>query len=340
MIQSLQKAGITQLICVAVVGSALAQSAEIQPGTTVVVTQDGAELMLGTRAVANVPKGTEFSVTEVRGVWVGGRAHLDGKSVEGWLRRSHLAISSDLPGESAEEFDWHKPGLSGASSPKKVGVLYVIYDQFSGEGINKEYLDPKLDADTAKESPNDWLTYKPRLTTGELIRRFGNRLVAETKHLLKENRVDCDVRALQAAKSLDSALEDFSSCDVCVVACLGEVGAGITSLLGGSTFASTQMNLDFVLVDSGKKPLAGYSRMSIQELPTVGQLEKSYQSANEIQKDYKYRFTDDAFWSAASPAVLNTLKDPFLSFLKSQTGSVPGKSGRGDNATSKTTPKV
>ena len=82
----------THLLCIGLLSTAFGEGAEVKPGTTVVVADDGAEVTLGNRTVAKLSKGSQFKVTEVRGVWIGGSARVDGETFTGWLRRSQIAI--------------------------------------------------------------------------------------------------------------------------------------------------------------------------------------------------------------------------------------------------------
>ena len=67
----------------------------IKPGDTVVVGQEGAALLVGDEVLARLPKGTEISVAEVRGDWVGTAVESGGKKHVGWLRRSELRAAYD-----------------------------------------------------------------------------------------------------------------------------------------------------------------------------------------------------------------------------------------------------
>lgn len=54
-------------------------------GDRVVVATDSAPLMIGTRSLGAVPKGTEFAVLKVQGPWVGASVQIDGQTKSGWV---------------------------------------------------------------------------------------------------------------------------------------------------------------------------------------------------------------------------------------------------------------
>lgn len=58
----------------------------LQPGATVAILKDGAEVTKGKRVIAWVRKGILFHITEVRDGWVGGYFEIAGKRTSGWIR--------------------------------------------------------------------------------------------------------------------------------------------------------------------------------------------------------------------------------------------------------------
>ena len=69
-----------------VVGSAEDGLREIKPGETLVVSEVGAKLMRGKEVLAELQKGTEITVIQVKGAWIGAHVKVDGKTRTGWLR--------------------------------------------------------------------------------------------------------------------------------------------------------------------------------------------------------------------------------------------------------------
>lgn len=63
-------------------------------GDKVVVTAEGTRLMLGTRSVADVPKGTALKVLATEGPWVGTRVEHDGKQTGGWILMDRLEAAA------------------------------------------------------------------------------------------------------------------------------------------------------------------------------------------------------------------------------------------------------
>lgn len=66
----------------------------VKVGTTVVVTDDGAEFGIKDATQVRLARGTKLVVTELRGKWVGGYAILNGKRESGWLRRDQVSANS------------------------------------------------------------------------------------------------------------------------------------------------------------------------------------------------------------------------------------------------------
>jgi formylglycine-generating enzyme required for sulfatase activity len=64
------------------------------PGSKLVVIRDGTELRRGKTLLARLSKGTEFTVTQSRGAWVGGYAVVKGKKLDGWIARERLDVQA------------------------------------------------------------------------------------------------------------------------------------------------------------------------------------------------------------------------------------------------------
>ncbi len=70
---------------------------EIYPGDTVIVTQDGVELGVRDQAAIVLKVGDRIRVTEVRGVWIGGHATVDGQKYTGWVNRREVKLAGAEP---------------------------------------------------------------------------------------------------------------------------------------------------------------------------------------------------------------------------------------------------
>ena len=66
------------------------EEAQIKVGDTVIVSRDGTKLMLGSKVLARLPKGTKLEVAKVKTNWIGGQVDLAGKKETGWISRSEL----------------------------------------------------------------------------------------------------------------------------------------------------------------------------------------------------------------------------------------------------------
>jgi hypothetical protein len=91
----------------AVAGSATAVSAQTAPadaiyvGDTVVMIKDGVELGLRDKPAVTLKTGDKIRVTEVRGVWIGGHATVDGQRYSGWVNRREVRLAGTDPGAVA-----------------------------------------------------------------------------------------------------------------------------------------------------------------------------------------------------------------------------------------------
>jgi HEAT repeat protein len=63
----------------------------IKPGATLVTAVDNAELTLGSKVIARLPKGTQVKVTEVRGSWIGVQVDVAGEKMSGWIKPAQVA---------------------------------------------------------------------------------------------------------------------------------------------------------------------------------------------------------------------------------------------------------
>ena len=69
----------------------------IYPGDTVVVAKDGVELGLRDKPATVLKVGDTIRVTEVRGVWIGGYATVDGQRYTGWVNHREVRLSGTEP---------------------------------------------------------------------------------------------------------------------------------------------------------------------------------------------------------------------------------------------------
>ncbi len=102
----------------------VAPKTEIKKGDTVVVTADQTKLMLGTKTLNVLDKGARLKVVQVLNGWVGAEFQADGKTVEGWIRRSKLSLVVPEPDTVA---DAPSPAVaadeSGSPSPTRSDVV-------------------------------------------------------------------------------------------------------------------------------------------------------------------------------------------------------------------------
>jgi len=66
------------------------QGAEIEPGDSVVVSNDGTKFMAGKEVRALLDKGTEVRIVSARGTWLGGHVMVGDEEVAGWVRRDEV----------------------------------------------------------------------------------------------------------------------------------------------------------------------------------------------------------------------------------------------------------
>jgi hypothetical protein len=69
----------------------------IYPGDTVVVANDGVELGLRDKPAIVLKVGDKIHVTEIRGVWIGGHATVDGQRYTGWVHRREVRLAGTDP---------------------------------------------------------------------------------------------------------------------------------------------------------------------------------------------------------------------------------------------------
>ena len=93
--------GLLALVLAAPSIFAAPSAAEIQPGQTLVVPQDGVQLKMGNEVIGRLNKGTAFLVTTIRGEWVGGYVEEHGKRRNGWILSKDFSASS-ASGRSAK----------------------------------------------------------------------------------------------------------------------------------------------------------------------------------------------------------------------------------------------
>jgi hypothetical protein len=94
----------------------------VTPGDTVVVAKDNVQLGVRDKPMTTVNLGTEITVTEVRGNWLGGYAFLNGNKRFGWVHQSEVrqlpSAKRSIPVEPAKPDNpedvaaWKKLGVS------------------------------------------------------------------------------------------------------------------------------------------------------------------------------------------------------------------------------------
>lgn len=62
-------------------------------GDTIVVTAAGANLKIGDRVIATVPRGQRITVSSVQGPWVGTNIERNGQQIGGWILASDLVAN-------------------------------------------------------------------------------------------------------------------------------------------------------------------------------------------------------------------------------------------------------
>jgi hypothetical protein len=70
------------------------KGAKITPGDTVVVTKDGANLMVENRIVAQFKKGDKIKVSLVKDAWLFGNIIVDGSAQAGWIRSDNCRLDA------------------------------------------------------------------------------------------------------------------------------------------------------------------------------------------------------------------------------------------------------
>jgi len=90
------------LLALLSITASLATAADdIFPGDTVVVAKDNVELGLKDKKATVLSTGDNLHVTEVRGVWIGGYATVDGKRYTGWVHRTEIKLMDPAPEDVA-----------------------------------------------------------------------------------------------------------------------------------------------------------------------------------------------------------------------------------------------
>jgi hypothetical protein len=89
------------ILVVAAFALAAEPAAQIKVGDTVVVARDGAKLMVGTKAVADLAKGTPIKVTGINGDWIGGTTAGPGAATNGWVKKTDVTHAAAVPAVAA-----------------------------------------------------------------------------------------------------------------------------------------------------------------------------------------------------------------------------------------------
>ena len=142
-----------------------ADGPDLKPGDVASTTEDG--LAFGTRDTTSttLPVGTELTVTEVRGTWVGGHVTLQGKRCSGWvqankLRRVERRTTEPKPASEprSEDSQAAKPKViiveerenaSGTYSGTAIAPIPLVYGQVAklielGPPMKLELLDARV----------------------------------------------------------------------------------------------------------------------------------------------------------------------------------------------------
>jgi len=79
------------------IASVAAAADDIFPGDTIIIAKDNVELGLKDKMATILSTGDKIRVTEVRGVWIGGYATVDGERYTGWVHRSEVKLMDPSP---------------------------------------------------------------------------------------------------------------------------------------------------------------------------------------------------------------------------------------------------
>lgn len=84
----------------------VAKEPEVKVGDTVVVSEDGTKLRVGSKVLAELKKGTTLEVAKVKGNWIGGYVALEGKKQTGWVKKSEVRLPGTNDKKAREIWDW------------------------------------------------------------------------------------------------------------------------------------------------------------------------------------------------------------------------------------------
>lgn len=91
-------------------------AADFQAGEEFVVAQSGVALMRGSNTLATLSQGQRYKVLGTEGEWIGTRAVINGQTVGGWVRRSHVMTPSQYAVRRTTRRSYsYQPGLTAGS---------------------------------------------------------------------------------------------------------------------------------------------------------------------------------------------------------------------------------
>jgi hypothetical protein len=145
------------MLSVLAIAAPSVMAADFQAGDHVVTAQEEVELGYKNRAVAMLKRGTELTITEVRDPWIGGKAVIDGETLEGWVHKMEIRRVAVELGELPDVTD----EASAAEALAKFGVTVEKDDENHVLGV-----DATNTGLTDRALP--WLRHFPKLNVLQL----------------------------------------------------------------------------------------------------------------------------------------------------------------------------
>lgn len=255
-------------VLVALVGGAVsvrgelcfAQASELKPGDTAVTIDDRVRLGIGEQLIAELAKGTVFTVSDLHDSWVGGHVTIDGQRRTGWIHKRHLRpgapAASEPPGELL-------PAVDAASALAALKALNVAA-QLDLEGHVHA-----LDASNVRlpDGALAYLRFFERLAVLQLSGTgIGDAALADVGRASTLEKLYLDETGVTDA-GLDH-LQGLSKLDVLVLEGTQVTGAGLQRLAGLTNLRT--LNLGRCQVsDADLKYVSGLVNLEVLALPNT-----------------------------------------------------------------------
>jgi hypothetical protein len=169
----------------------------------------------------------------------------------------------------------------------------------------------------ARSNHDEWLQEKPEVLEDPLGKIVSAAVTKDLKSISAPPLRITEAVSLELGRSVKDGLGKMAAADVILIVAAGNPRPGVISWTAGGESAYANADIDSVLCTRDGKILATYRTKIMATMPTIGQVDKGYDSARPFEQQVSFRYRIEDFVNALTPQVRGTVEKPFLAALRS-----------------------